>query len=152
MMIGSAQVLALLLLATPEGGSFAILKALDGADLVPEGIEAQAIGLPPASDAAEFAGQVVEAEHLTSWNNGPMTEAEAIGSLSYKSLNAADGRTVIVYYSRDPSGPRAVCRLRVKQPNGLSDARFRALRWCALQVGVLLPDQPAAPVETRRPR
>ncbi len=150
-MTGLAQILAMLLLATPPEAALVVLRALDGPDLVREGIEAQVIGLPPALDAGAFAAQVVEAEHLTSWNNGPMTEAEATGSLSYRALTAGDGRSVAVYYSQDPESPRAVCRLRTRQ-TGLSDARYRALRWCVGQLGVLIPDKPAPPVETRRPR
>ena len=149
-MTGLVQIAAMLLLASPQDASVVVLRALDGPDLLREGIEAEVVGLPPALDAADFAARVVDAEHLTSWNNGPMTEGEATGPLSYKAMTAGDGRSVVVYYSRDLGSPRAVCRLRIKQ-SGFSDARFRALRWCALQVGVLLPDEPAPPVARRGP-
>ena len=151
MMAGLAQIVALLLLASPESASLAVLRTLDGPDLVKEGIEAEVIGLPPTLDAADFAAQVVDAEHLAAWNNGPMTEGEATAQLRYRAITAGDGRNVAVYYSSDPAGPRAVCRLRTTQ-TGLSEARYRALRWCALQVGVLIPDEPAPPVGRRRPR
>lgn len=151
MMAGLAQIAALLLLSSPQAAPFNVVKALDGPDLAKEGLGAEVISLPPTVEAADFAAQVVESEHLKSWDDSPMTEGVATGPLSYKALTSGDGRSVVVYYSSDPGGPRAVCRLRVRQ-SGFSDARFRALRWCALQVGVLLPDEPAPPVAQRKPR
>ena len=148
MMSGLAQLAAMLLLSSPQDPSFIVLRALDGPDLVKEGIGAEVIGLPPALDAAEFAAQIVEAEHLKSWDGGPMTDGEATSGLSYKALTAGDGRSVVVYYAHDPDGPKAVCRLRISQ-SGFSDTRYRAQRWCALQVGVLLPDEPPPPVARR---
>jgi hypothetical protein len=148
MMAGLAQFAALLLLASPQDAPLIVLKTLDGPDLVKAGISAEVIGLPPAIDAAAFAAQVVDGEHLKSFDGGPMTDGEATSGLSYKALTAGDGRSVVVYYARDPGGPKTVCRLRITQ-SGFSDARYRALRWCALQVGVLLPDEPAPPVGRR---
>jgi hypothetical protein len=149
-MAGLVQIAALLLLAAQDA-SFAALRTLDGPDLVREGIVAEVIALPPGLDTAEFAARVVDAEQLPAWDDGrPMTDGEATSMLSYKAMTAGDGRGVVVYYSRDRAGPGTVCRLRTRQ-TGFTDARYRALRWCALQVGVLIPDEPAR-VAKRRPR
>jgi len=150
-MAGLVQIAALLLQAAASDPSFAAVRALDHPDVVREGIVAEVIGLPPGVDRGEFAARVVEAEHLPSWNDGSMTSGEATGQLNYKSLTAGDGRGVVVYYSQDPGGPPTVCRLRTRQ-GGFTDARYRALRWCALQVGVLIPDEPGQPVAKRRSR
>jgi hypothetical protein len=148
-MAGLVQIAALLLLAAQDT-SFAAVRALDGPDLVREGIVAEAIALPPGLDPGAFAARVVDAEQLPAWDDGrPMTDGEATSMLSYKAMTAGDGHGVVVYYSRDPAGPGLVCRLRTRQA-GFTDARYRALRWCALQVGVLIPDEPA--VTKRRPR
>jgi hypothetical protein len=136
--------LAILLLA--QGGGFTVLKTLDGADLVDAGIDAQVIDLPKATSAAVFAEQVVLAEGLKAWNDGPISENTRAEPLGYKAISEGGGRSVVVYYSREANGPRVVCRLRTKGATGLSAARYRALRWCAGQVGVTLPEAPVPPV------
>eukprot|EP01035_Chromulina_nebulosa_P060070 gene60070-82190_t len=125
-MIGLAQIAAILLLS--ESAAFAILATLDGSDLVKDGIDAQAIYLPPAVAAEKFAEQVVEAEHLKAWNDGPMAKDAGPGLLGYRAVTAGSGRSVVVYFARVVDGPRVVCRLRTKGNTGLSDARYRAIR------------------------
>ena len=139
---------AMLLLS--QGASFTVLATLDGSDLESEAIDAQAIGLPHAVAADQFAEQVVQAEHLTSWNNGPMSNNRVGEPLGYKAVSAGDGRGVIVYYSPQVDGPRVVCRIRTNGQKGLSRARYRALRWCAEQVGVEVPLEPTAPIVRRK--
>lgn len=135
--------LAISLMAS--SGDFAVLKTLDGPDLVAEGIEAQLIDLPQTISLEAFAEQVVQAEHLKTWDDGPIAENKQPGPLGYKAITESGGRTVVAYYSREANGPRAVCRLRTKS-TGLGAARYRALRWCASQVGVVLPASPVPPV------
>ena len=139
-----AQGLAILLAS--QSADFTLLRALDGSDLVREGIDAQVIALPQGMDVALFAEQVVQAEHLKAWNDGPIRRNERPEPLGYKALSEGGGRSVVVYYSRAENGPRVVCRLRTKGVTGLSATRYRALRWCAGQLGIELPTSPPPPV------
>jgi len=139
-----AQSLAILLMAQDAG--FTVLATLDGADLQGEGIDAQVISLPKAVSADVFAEQVVRAEHLKAWNDGPIMENTRPEPLGYKAITEGGGRSIAVYYSRAAKGPEVVCRLRTKGATGLSAARYRALRWCAGQVGITLPTSPVPPV------
>ncbi|HWU80893.1 MAG TPA: hypothetical protein VN158_12625 [Caulobacter sp.] len=136
--------LAILLMA--QSADFTVLRTLDGSDLLSEGIDAQVIGLPKTTSADAFAGQVVQAEHLKAWDDGPITENKGPGPLGYKAVSEGSGRSVVVYYSREAGGPSVVCRLRTKGATGLTAARYRALRWCAGQVGVALPASAVPPV------
>lgn len=139
-----AQGLAILLMS--QSADLAVLKTLDGSDLADAGIDAQVIRLPEGASAAAFAEQVVRAERLKAWDDGPMRQNERPEPLGYKAVTESGGRTVVVYYSREANGPDVVCRLRTKTATGLSAARYRALRWCAGQVGVELPTAPVPPV------
>lgn len=136
--------LAILLIA--QSADFIALTTLDGLDLRDAGIDAQVIRRPNAMSVDAFAEKVVHAEQLKAWDGNPMVENKIPGPLGYKSLTQSDGRSVVVYYSRGANGPKVVCRLRTKGATGLSDARYRALRWCAGQVGVELPTSAAPPV------
>jgi hypothetical protein len=136
----------LAILLTLQGADFTVLRGLDGSDLLREGIDAQAITIPKGVSAEIFAEQVVLAEHLKSWDDGPMTENKRPEPLGYRSIHESNGRSIVVYYSREANDPKVVCRLRTKGATGLSAARYRALRWCAGQVGVELPTSLVAPV------
>lgn len=144
-----AQGLAILLMV--QSTDFTVLRALDGSDLLSEGIDAQAINLPKGVNAESFAEQVVQAEHLKAWDDGPIRQNDSPGPLGSKSLSEGNGRSIVVYYSREGNGPSVVCRLRTKGARGMSAARYRALRWCAGQVGVGLPTSPPPPVGSIRP-
>ncbi|MBI1684669.1 hypothetical protein [Caulobacter hibisci] len=139
-----AQGLAILLLS--QSADFTVLRTLDGADLLAGGIDAQVIDLPKAVTPEAFAEQVVQAEHLKAWDDGPITQNERPGALGYKAIHEGSGRSIVVYYARQENGPSVVCRLRTKGATGISAARYRALRWCAGQVGVDLPAIPPPPV------
>jgi hypothetical protein len=147
-MMALAASLAILLVA--QGADFTVLKTLQGPDLLADGIDAQVIDLPKAASADAFAEQVVQAERLKAWDDGPITDNKQPGPLGYKATSEGSGKTVVAYYSREASGPRVVCRLRTKGATGLSPARYRALRWCAEQVGVTLPMSPVPPVAQGR--
>jgi hypothetical protein len=139
-----AQVSAVLLMS--QSADFIVLQTLDGPDLLSEGIDAQVVNLPKGMNAETFAEQVVQAEHLKAWDDGPIRQNERPGPLGYRSLDEGSGKSIVVYYSREGSGPNVVCRLRTKGNTGMSAARYRALRWCAKQVGVQLPTSPPLPV------
>lgn len=139
-----AQGLAFLLAS--QSADFTVLRTLDGSDLLVEGIDAQVIDLPKGMDAESFAEQVVRAEHLRAWDDGPIQRNERPEPLGYRALSEGSGRSIVVYYSREGNGPSVVCRLRTKGATGLSAARYRALRWCAGQLGLALPTSPPPPV------
>jgi hypothetical protein len=139
-----AQISAILLMS--QSADFIVLKTLDGPDLLREGIDAQVINLPKGVNAESFAEQVVQAEHLKAWDDGPIRRNERPGPLGYRALDEGSGRSIVVYYSAEGSGPSVVCRLRTKGNTGMSAARYRALRWCAGQVGVELSASPPPPV------
>jgi len=143
-MMMPAQGLAILLVS--QSADFTVLRALDGSDLLVEGIDAQMIDLPKGINAESFAEQVVRAEHLKAWDDGPIRRNERLEPLGYKALSDGRGRSIVVYYSREGNGPSLVCRLRTRGATGLSAARYRALRWCAGQLGLELPTSPPPPV------
>lgn len=137
---------SLAILLTSQSADFTVLRTLEGSDLLADGIDAQVIDLPKEMKAESFAEQVVEAEHLKAWDGGPIRQNERPEPLGYKSLSEGSGRSIVVYYSREGNGPSVVCRLRTKGATGLSPARYRALRWCAGQLGLGLPVSPPPPV------
>jgi len=139
-----SQGLVILFLA--QSAELAVLRVLEGSDLSSEGIDAQVISLPRGVSAESFAEHVVQAEHLKAWGDGSIRQNETPGPLGYRALSEGSGRSIVVYYSREEKGPSVVCRLRTKGARGLSAARYRALRWCAGQVGVELPASPPPPV------
>jgi hypothetical protein len=100
-----------------------------------QGIEVDLIRLS-GREPDTLAVQLVEAEGLTSWN-GEMTGIGAPSGLYLKAMTAGDGRNVAVVYR---NGRDAVCRVRART-TAATDARWRASRWCAAQMGVELPDR-----------
>lgn len=151
-MIGLVLIAAAVLQSPAYDASLVILATLDAPDLTKEGIDAVIIRVPPPAAISAFAAGIVAAEHLKSWNGAIMADNAKPGPLGFKAMAAGDGRSIAVYYSREPGAPRMVCRLRTTHNTGLSDARYRAFQWCATQVGVEVPAKPAPPVEMRAPR
>ena len=130
--------------ATPH-----VVATFRDADATRLGIVAELIEKPTDSDGPSYAQTLLEAEGLTSWNpSEPTVTSRPEAPLAYSARTAGDGREVLVYYSAAPSGPARVCQMRGKSM-GMSDARYRALRWCAASLGVTLPEKPPAPVAGR---
>lgn len=127
-----------------------VVTTFRDADATRLGIVAELIERPAGSDGPTYAQTLVEEEGLTSWNPSEPTATSRPGSpLAYRARTATDGREVLVYYSAAPDGSAKVCRMRGRSM-GMSDARYRALRWCAASLGVTLPEKPPAPVAPDR--
>lgn len=108
-------------------------------EFLAQGIEVDLVQVRAGGRPDLLATQLVEAEGLTPWN-GEMTEMSAASGLSLKAITAGNGRNVAVVYRHDSD---LVCRVRART-TAATDARWRASRWCAAQLGVELPDrQPA---------
>lgn len=115
-----------------------------------EGIVAQTIALPRERSPADFAASLVEAEKLVPWNrDDAMPETIGPTGIGYRARHAGDGHEVVVYYDARRDGKDHVCRI-TRPRGGVSDAHYRAVRWCYASFGVLLPEQPASPIAQNR--
>jgi len=100
-----------------------------------EGIKAEQIRLPTMISPEVFADELVEAEGLISWLPEGQISSNPGEQLETRARFAANGREVVVYFSRNK---RTVCRIRRRHGGG-SDAHWRAIRWCAASLDIALP-------------
>lgn len=123
-----------------------IVATLHDVGAARRGIVAELIKLPAGQDGPAYAQALVEAEGLISWiPSEPTVMSRPGASLGYRGRTAGNGRTVLVYYNPSRTSPMQVCRMRSTNM-GMSDERYRALRWCAASLGVTLPKKPSPPV------
>ncbi|MDI1325690.1 MAG: hypothetical protein PSV23_02715 [Brevundimonas sp.] len=141
--VGLCCALASLHLQTAE--TFPIVSRLSGDDLARREISVDLIARPATEEVSVFAGRVVEAEGLVSWDDKPMMEMTAENGLSFAGVTAGNGRNVSVVYLTDRPDSLLVCRIRART-TAFDHARYRAARWCAGQLGVELPEQPSPPI------
>lgn len=108
--------------------------ALHVQDFSAAGIEVDLVARPSGQDAEAFAARLVEAEGLPD-RIGVMTAMSPASGLALKALTGRDGRNVAVYYLPKRPDIASVCRIRART-RVATEARTRASRWCAAQLGV----------------
>jgi hypothetical protein len=125
-----------------------VIAKFDDSAAAREGIIAEQIMRQATIKAEAFADALVEAENLTSWSSQDPTSSYPSSRFKWRARHAADGREVVVYFAPDK---RSVCRIR-RQRGGLSEAHWRAIRWCAASLGITLPAGRQPPVQADRRR